>query len=100
MKGNNVLDIGAHTKRRGGRIETWTMTVEELKAVFGHAKRGDYIVYAVGDLAHERQTAVGPAWAQAEKTAKLAYTIYERGDAELTQKKLGPNKHEYRIHKI
>ena len=93
-----MLDMS--TIKRRGRIETWSMTVDELKAVFQRAKRSDFIVYAVGDLAHERQTACGAAWAQVEKTATLAYSLYERGEAELTQKKLGPNRHEYRVHKI
>ena len=93
-----MLDI-SHVKRRSP-IETWTMTAEQLRAAFKAAPRGDYIVYAVGDLGHERQCAVGAAWAQAEKTAKAAYDLYDAGEAELTQKKVGPNKHDYRIHRI
>jgi hypothetical protein len=79
--------------------ETWVLSPEELKSVFRSAEHGSVIVYAVGDLGYTRELAVGKRWDDVEKTANYAYRLWRIGDAELTQKKLGKNKFEYRAMK-
>ena len=86
-----MLDIVTPRKA----IETWTMSVTDLGGLFWKAEPGSVIVYAVGDLGHERQVSGGHAWAQADGVAKYAYGLFEEGKADLTQKKLAPNKYEY-----
>lgn len=79
------------------KIETWVLPADQLEKLFDNVKRGDVIVYAVGDIAHERWRARGKLWADVETTAELAYHLWRVGEAELTQKKLAPNKYEYRL---
>lgn len=76
-------------------IETWIMHPDQLQAAFDRSATGDVLIYAVGDLAHERQTTRGWAKEWTDKSADLAYGLSENGSAVLTQKKLAPNRYEY-----
>lgn len=89
-----MLDIGAI-----GEGDTWVLTPLQLETVFRNAARGDVVVYAVGDLGYTRDTSYGTEWANANRTAKYAYNLYLTGEADLTQKRLGRNKFEYRAAK-
>lgn len=84
------------------KIETWVMTPEELDAVFRNSGIGDVIVYAVGDLGNERTVDYLPPrrWLQVHDAAELAMSLSGQGRARLTQKRLGPNKNEYRCQKV
>jgi NADH dehydrogenase FAD-containing subunit len=81
------------------KIETWVMTPLELKTVFNNSQPGDTTVYAVGDLAYERQMADGKQFLAVHDTAELAAELHIGGKARLTQKRLGPHKYEYRVTK-
>lgn len=76
-------------------IETWIMHPEQLQAAFDRSAPGDVLLYAVGDLAHHRQTTKGYTKDWIDRSADLAYAMSEEGSALLTQKKLAPNKYEY-----
>lgn len=87
-----MLDIISNT-----RIETWVMTKDELQAVFDSSEPGSVTVYAGGDLGHLRDSARGDDKLKAERTARYAYSLYERGEAQLVQYRHGPNNAEYQI---
>ncbi len=78
-----------------GMIETWVLSADQLKAQFDRVEPGTVIVYAVGDLAFERETARGDSKELVRKVGDYAYSLHRQGDAELTQKKLGPHRYEY-----
>lgn len=83
-------------------IETWVMTPEALATTFRNSAPGDVTVYAVGDLGNERTVDyLAPRrWLQVHDTAELAMMLCKQGQAVLTQKRLGPNRNEYRVQKV
>lgn len=81
-------------------IETWVMSSEKLDTEFRNSAPGEVVVYAVGDLANERLRAEAARYLAVHDTAELAMSLSDRGKAVLTQKRLGPNKYEYRCQKV
>jgi hypothetical protein len=77
------------------KIETWILSAPQLQSQFDRVAPGTVIVYAVGDLGYERQATRGWQREYTDDAANLAYSLAKQGLADVTQKRLGPHKHEY-----
>jgi hypothetical protein len=69
-----------------------------LRHWFDNAARGARVVYATGDLAHDRRNVVDPA-GQLNATANYAHRLALQGYVELTQRRLADCCYEYRMRK-
>jgi hypothetical protein len=77
---------------------TTFLSQPQLRKWFENAPRGAGVIYATGDLAHDRRNAVD-ASGQLNAAANYAHHLALLGYAELTQRRLDKCCYEYRIRK-
>ena len=74
------------------------LKLDEFSDRFYRSRPGTIIVYATGDLLLDRKKGVVEA-KELCAVADFAWNLYRKKNrALLTQKRLGPNKYEYRLH--